>query len=242
MKKLLIALCLALAPSIASAKIGKRNLTSEYKKVETCFLYVAPTSASNQAAGVSGVAVYATGLNGGSVNVGGSAAASTAGPASMPYAAKLAVDVVDVNSNDAADSCSTVTIYGTNQLGRNIAETLTTVNTTEQVTTAVFASVTQVVATCSGYTDATDALWIAVDADAIGVPADIIDYQDVEICVEDADALTRCIPEDNGTANDLASMYDAATKVFDINASGALPGSATISAGDHVCMKARPRR
>lgn len=239
MKKLsfLVLALLILIPSLASAKIGSRNLDKERKAVRWCTpVAVASTKTTTGSDGL----IVLIELDGATP----SDAAST-DYAMMSYPAKVGVSVDDA-VNGGVVACTSVKITGITMLGNKTTEELTTVSDAAAVTTTnVFEQVTAVdVSGCTG--QAVNDHVEVYTSQEIGLGVKIKTASDLErACIIDQSDATdmKCASADNGTANDIASAIEVTSSTLDLSVSlfGDVLGSETaVADGDTVCFTVRP--
>jgi hypothetical protein len=228
MKKILILVALLLAPSVALAKQGSRNLDAETKLDKTCFVFPDFALTDNDP-GSTGVLV---------------AQALNSGPASynittvhaMPYAARVGVVINDANANDTALTCATVFVTGLTTDGTVKTEALGTIpETTPVYTTNVFLRVDRIrTGTCGDGTDATDFL-LAFTSQYAWVGKKIRSDADVvSACSVTAANIMNC-----GTAATIATAVNPSNSTIDLLSATLFDGAA---GGDEevICITTLP--
>lgn len=222
----------------AQAKIGFRNLDNEARARRFC-VPMAPVPTT---------AVTTNGLNGvvGATTINSVAAPSlTTTLVNPPHPARLTVSLVDASANDTL-TCASVVIIGTNQFGKAVRETLTSLTETAQTTVNVFETVSSVTgATCAGAQDAGDLLHVMMSA-FWGLTVPIASWSDVErACIIDDSSTdnTLCAVSNDGTSADIQSAVSVSKTNPYIDLSLTMfgnPASKTARADDDtVCLTIR---
>lgn len=121
----------------------------------------------------------------------------------LPYPAKLRVDVVDGGAGSGAITCTSISLFGKNQFGEYTFDVLTTITETEQVTSNVYEELERVVsagcAIASGG-DTSDIIQITMTGQ-VGLPRKIRSGGDIiSMCFDDAsDSSNRKCYRGSGT-------------------------------------------
>lgn len=135
----LAALMLAIVPLTAFALIGPKNVDGQLRVARYVIPRVSIGAAADVTVDTEGVIVSQTIWDGAAVIAAPSIVAPNVG--TMPYPAKLRVDLVDGGAASGAITCTSVVIRGKDQFGRAINETVSTLTETEQITARVYEQV-----------------------------------------------------------------------------------------------------
>lgn len=237
--KLILAVLL-LVPSLASAEIGWRNLEEDVKHQEFClagYPEIGTATTSESVTGLNGV-IFDTSLNG--VSTPTSTAGASGSVASLLWPARLKVQILDAYPV-ATVSCTTITITGTDQHGKNISEEVSG-SETVQTTTKVFSNVTKISGTGCANGGANDELTVW-PSQHLWVGADIRSYTDVEAaCIADASdsSNVKCAKSNDGTDDDLQTNVDLEKDTVNVGATIFVGSSTTAAAdGDDICIRTR---
>ncbi len=228
MKKILFLIALLLAPSVALAKQGSRNLDAETKLDKTCFVFPDFALTDNDP-GSTGV-LMAQALNS------GPASYNVTTLHAMPYAARVGVVINDANANDVALTCATVYVTGLTTGGTVKTEALGTIpETTPVYTTNVFLRVDRIsTGTCGDGTDATDFL-LAFTSQYAWVGKKIRSDADVvSACSVSTANLMNC-----GTAATIATAVNPSNSTIDLLDGALFDGAAGLDE-DVICISTLP--
>lgn len=232
----LSALAVFCLSNVAIAKVGTRNLEEDVKHRQICMVYNPSGTASN---GLDGV-VFQTSID--AIHSPTSTAANAGAPSTFAWPSKLTVDLNDASS-DSTLTCSTVVIKGTDQFGKVISETLTSLTETDSTTTNVFSTVTSVVGTVCAGGETGDTLVVRQSAE-IGLTVKISDSSDVEsACIHDqSDSdVVKCARYDNGGTDDITSALELSSHSIDVSTVMFGAEGSEVAAGDDdtICLRIR---
>lgn len=257
MKKLIAILtfCLASTAGVASAKIGGRNLESQFQVSRHCITAMTQTQlTAATVAGMNGTVVVESvvGLGSGALLTAGTEfdyyQVNTSTIPTLPYPAKLTYYLNDASSNNTL-TCTNLKIEGTDQFGRAITFEDSTVTESLEVTSQVFATVSFWEATCEpGSTG--DELVIGVDTE-VGLQAKYSTFRDIEsLTLADASDLDASYSAPSycsgaggvcaGTSDDIESALEKSTFSIDIATSNIW--NVAVAGGDLVCWDIRHRK
>lgn len=229
MKKFLTILALLLVPSVAMAKAGSRNLDSETKRIERCFPVSVFTAGTDTDPGSVGV-LQTQALNS------GPAAYTLTTFHSMPYAARVGVNVNDVNANDTNLTCAApILLTGLTVDGRIVTESLGAINETTVLSTNVFQRIDRLsTGSCGDGTDANDLLSVFTSEHAwvgkkIRADADV-----VSACTVSAANVINC-----GTAATIAAAVTPSNSTINILTAGTFDGAVAADA-EVLCIATVP--
>lgn len=233
MKKILILVALLLAPSVALAKQGSRNLDFETKLERRCFRFPNTTTGATTPDATVGVA----GLIARATTGSGPTTVNVTAPNAMPYPARVGFRLNDITSNDAAITCTGVSITGMRTDGSVRTESIGTVGTAAIVySTHVYVRVDRVQAVCADTTDATDA-FVAFASRYAWVGKKINRTADVvSACIEDISGahIYAC-----GTAAQITAAVTVSNSTIDLLNSAVFNG-APAADEDVVCLTVVP--
>lgn len=239
MRKLIyIALLLGavLSPASSFALVGSRNLAPDVRARHVCLTGLAVRSASDTAEGINGV-ISSTTIN--------SVAAPTDSTiATMSYPAKLAIILDDDASTADTLTCTSVTLVGRDQWGKQQTETVSTISETAATSANVYSVLESFTgAGCAGASEAGDVI-VIYESQEIGIGLDIRSYLDIEsACLIDASDSNnqKCAYPSDGTSADLESAVDTSANSIDISTAMFGASSKVAAAdGDSVCFTIRP--
>lgn len=165
---------------------------------------IATLADASVTAGTAGV-IHSRTVNG----LSGGALTAVAPTIQGPYPAKLKIKLIDPTA-DSTLVCTAVTIYGRNQFGQYISETVAVPNETEVKTTKVFEFVTSYSGTgCTGGTAAEDVIRIRT-SNEVGLPFPITSENALlSVCVYDLSAVaTLCYAQATFVTDLVASSVD----------------------------------
>jgi len=239
MKKLaLISALLVCVSSTAFAKIGLRNLEEHVKHRQVCMPVPTTGSTSN---GLDGV-VFVKTVNGDTTP--NSTADSATAPSTFSWPGKLDVILVDSVTDDTL-VCTSVILTGTDQFGKTIKETVSSISETKTTTTNVFATVTAVDSTaCTGTTGEAGDVLVVRQSLELGLTVKVKATADIEsACISDLSdsSSQKCARINNGGTDDVESALELSTHSIDVGTAmfGAEGSEVAAAQDDLVCLRIR---
>lgn len=228
MKKILFLIALLLAPSVALAKQGSRNLDAETKLDKTCFVFP-DYAAADTDPGSTGV------INTQALNSGPAAYTLTTTNHAMPYAARVGLILVDGSANDTLTCAAPTYVTGLTTDGTVKTENVGALSETAVLTTNVFLRVDRIATgSCSDGTDATDLL-VAYTSQHAWVGKKIrFDADVVSACSVTAANVMNC-----GTAATIATAVNPSNSTIDL-LSGTLFDGAAGGDEEVICITTLP--
>lgn len=187
----------------AAGHLSEREVKPQLRTIRTDYSVpaIATLADASVTAGTAGV-IHSRTVNGLSGGVLTAAVPTIQGP----YPAKLKVKLIDPSA-DSTLVCTAVTIYGRNQFGQSISETVALPNETEVKTTKVFEFVSSYSGTgCTGGTAAEDVIRVRV-SNEVGLPFPITSENALlSVCVYDLSAVATLCYAQATFVTDLTAM------------------------------------
>ena len=240
MKKILFLSALFLVPSIASAKVGFRNLEEDVKHRQICMPTAPAGTGTHGSAGV----IWQGTIN--AVAAPASSADSATAPSTFPWPSRVGLILVDASANGTL-TCTSVVLVGTDQFGKRVRETVSSITETVSYSTNVFSTISSVTgAGCAGGAEAGDLLVVRQGVH-LGLTVKLGAKTDVRAaCLTDASASNAvlCARYNNGGTDDLESVINMTNFTIDTSVAiwGAEGSEVAAAVSDVICLRIRPSR